>query len=111
MQAPLAPQDFRASRRLMASWAAAFALLSGVACGGGQGDGSGHNDIGTAPVPTATTSPSCEVPNEGCPCSTEGESVTCPGPTIHNGAYTTCLTGARVCSQGVWGPCISPTVY
>lgn len=94
-----------------------------AACGGSPGAGTLHDsasaelsvgvDAGEAPdgsgallsEPLATD---CVTPEQGCPCATPDETISCHAPIIRDGNYVTC-EGTRACVNGTWGPCWSPT--
>jgi hypothetical protein len=69
--------------------------------------------IGTIVEQNAAAAPgvACGTPTEGCPCSEEGATVSCSGPKIRTGNYTTCTPGTRVCYGGAWSACVSKTLY
>ncbi len=52
----------------------------------------------------------CTPEAEGCPCTIEGATVSCPGPEVHTGNYTSCEPGERTCNGGAWGACVSMTI-
>jgi hypothetical protein len=87
-------------------------------CGGGPPDGSLRDGVGTtftANVTVAAVAPAtpsaCTAPAEGCPCNIEGSVVSCPGPTVRTGNYTTCAPGQRACTGGRWEACVAKTLY
>ena len=101
-----------------------FALPLLVGCSGGSGSESLSDGLGpTSAMPGASPSTgtdggsapellhaACTTPAEGCPCAHAGAVTACPGPKIRTGDFTSCAPGERVCSNGVWGECLTNTV-
>jgi len=52
----------------------------------------------------------CAVPNVGCPCSLENESLDCGKVVETYDTYVTCSEGKRTCSGGQWGECVGETI-
>jgi hypothetical protein len=48
---------------------------------------------------------SCETPNEGCACPTDGESVPCGSIASVSVGTIECTHGWRTCEAGKWGAC------
>jgi hypothetical protein len=105
------------ARRAILGLLSLACITSGAACGGAptevdnSGDSPMLNVAQPSSSPSGESTGSCGEPSEGCPCSQAGESATCHGPTMHDGSYTYCLTGYRVCSGQSWGPCTLPKVH
>src|SRR5579871_2762840 len=78
-----------------------IALLTGAACSSSHLSDSGSN----GGLPPVGAPPSCGPGDQGCPCSTEGESVRCGREVSRYGDYVTCSEGVSVCQAGAWGPC------
>lgn len=101
-----------------------FVLPLLVGCSGGSGseslsDGLGSTNGAPSASPSTRTegeSPAepmqaaCATPAEGCPCAHANAVTACPGPKIRTGDFTSCAPGERVCSNGVWGECLTTTV-
>ncbi|HVY25116.1 MAG TPA: PA14 domain-containing protein [Polyangiaceae bacterium] len=77
---------------------------SGLA-GGGSDAGTG----GTHEMPNPGKS--CSTPQEGCPCSDEGQVIECGDAVRHSEGYTACGMGERVCLDGKWGECEGAKIY
>jgi hypothetical protein len=71
-------------------------------------DGVGGTQLAVSVIPLVA---GCMTPNEGCPCGGEGMEVTCKGPEVTTGDYTTCTPGVRFCTDGSWGACVGKTLY
>ncbi len=52
----------------------------------------------------------CATPNDGCPCTTEGQVVACGSEASREGNRVTCVDGDRTCTGGVWAACVAKTV-
>jgi len=91
----------------------AVLMLAVSACGGAPDSGTKQDGLGASTTVTPTVAPSlgCASPTDGCSCETEGAEVACKGPKIQSGNYTSCQTGTRFCTGGVWGACIGKTLY
>ncbi|RYE91206.1 MAG: hypothetical protein EOO75_09090, partial [Myxococcales bacterium] len=98
-----------------------FALGLGVltlsCAGSGEGGeaGPGWSQPGDTPLPTptgtGTTKPpttTCESPDQGCPCETEGATADCAETRVNTGTYVSCAHGTRLCQDGAWGACRIP---
>jgi hypothetical protein len=62
--------------------------------GNGQGLDSGSGDP-------------CARPNQGCPCSSNGQQAACGQVESQSNGYVTCSEGTRTCNGGSWGPCVA----
>ncbi|HET9958942.1 MAG TPA: hypothetical protein VFQ61_30840 [Polyangiaceae bacterium] len=47
----------------------------------------------------------CATPDQGCPCSIEGQSIECGALKSENSGYATCSVGLRTCNSGLWSAC------
>jgi hypothetical protein len=85
------------------------------ACGGGPGSGTLHDNAsaelsvvadagGALPALSSPSNFECLTPEQGCPCATPDETLSCHAPIIRDGDYVTC-EGTRACVNGTWGPC------
>jgi hypothetical protein len=75
-----------------------------IACSSSRPDDSGN---GTIIPPSGAT---CGTPAEGCPCSDDGMVVMC-GVDLGKGpdGFEECARGQRLCQNGQWGACVTPT--
>jgi hypothetical protein len=107
----ISSRSFRES--LWASMSLAAIVVSTAACGNGPAESSDLRDgVGTSSEETsASLDVGCSAPSENCPCDVEGLTVQCNGPKIHQGNYTSCLPGVRVCMGKAWGACVTRTLY
>lgn len=104
-----------------------FIVLLGPAIGcGGAGPSDTGDGVGTISLRSAVSSssssrssaastatappPPCSSPTDGCPCAKDGATVSCPGPKIRTGSYTTCQDGERECRGGSWSACVTVAV-
>src|SRR5580692_9707553 len=88
-----------------AGWACLGALLL-VGCGGPTRP----QLIGaTSSAPDGSVAGSCLSPSQGCPCSSDGETVSCGRVTTRDGDYVTCSEGSTTCTAGSWGACLGDT--
>jgi hypothetical protein len=55
---------------------------------------------------TALLPGACTTPNEGCPCSNEGQELECSNVIRQSTEYATCSQGTRTCSGGRYTACI-----
>lgn len=113
-------QSRRPAVILFGLFGAAVVAAMGTGCGGGPDslaleDGTGtvtqEHSVGDAAPPQQMQTVACAVAAEGCPCDHDGDAVTCVGPKIQTGNYTSCEPGKRTCAAGAWGPCVGKTVY
>lgn len=70
-----------------------------LACGSERPDAAGDGKINVG-APT-----SCETPNLGCPCATEGATAACGEVKQQIGTFVECSMGRRTCVAGKWGEC------
>jgi len=112
----------RRFRRVL-PWALVRATVLGLAaCGGSPEADTMQEGVATPISRWAAVDPdagqrssgqpaaACAVPEQGCLCLA-GQIVECVGPKIQSGDYASCPPGRRVCTDGVWGPCLAKTVY
>jgi hypothetical protein len=65
---------------------------------------------GDTPTPTANAhqpppSLTCDTPQTGCPCDTQGDLVDCGSVKRRSADYVSCSMGQRVCEDGAWSAC------
>ncbi len=85
-------------------------LLFLSACGAGPGElpplerEAVVSATGSSETEAADADP-CARPATGCPCTSEGESISCGTVRERFGDYVRCTPGYRDCQNGAWGPC------
>lgn len=82
----------------------------GVECQDADGDGFGRGCAAGLDCddedPTSTDECyRCKTPAQGCPCSTEGQTVACGELASQSAGHLNCAVGSRVCTAGRWGGC------
>ncbi len=120
----LTPRTVRrgSSLALVGIFAAAAAACGGAPDSPSLDDGISSVMQSTTSAPGKTAAPAgdagvpemaldCTVAAEGCPCDHDGDTVTCAGPKVTTGNYTTCAPGKRQCDNGTWGACVGNTLY
>jgi hypothetical protein len=88
-------------------------ILGGCTHGGNQSLPSLGNDNparNPAVASDGSTVLSCETPQEGCACETEGQIVDCGRVYRRSGSYVSCSTGKRTCKGGLWGDCLGDQI-
>lgn len=81
---------------------AVAACSSQMPPGIGDPDGSIKPPIGSG---------SCDTPQPGCPCTTEGSQTACGTVVRRSGTYVTCSQGQMTCTSGKWGQCVGDQIY
>jgi hypothetical protein len=87
-----------------------LSLLALLGCAGDPhgGGATGGDDAMTTQPTTVGTDPCATAHEQGCPCTTPGETTACQA-TRHSGTYTSCGPGLRMCGDaGTWGACYGP---
>ncbi len=82
-------------------WVVAGLALALSSCGGGEPPPSPTPDAGSDDGGARA----CVGPEEGCPCSTEGEVQECWPDALERDGQRICLVGERRCTGGAWSAC------
>ncbi len=94
------------NRPLLLALVALLALPLGfIACGSDRPDLADESA-----VPGSGMGSACSTPNEGCPCSVEGQTAACGSVKQQIGDYVQCSMGDRRCIGGRWGACEGTTI-